>query len=706
MFVQHLSSLGFAHFLPILPSSLFRTRFRSNTSLSISSSSCFPKFISTPHLYPQSMRGVTLQTLRPPLTRPRPAPVRQVFSVGPLNPHSLGSSGSSWRSFSSSTRFLMERYDRDREPPHKRKRSSEDRRARGGEEGREGGKVKDGISAKEPRHPGPTAHSRQHHHHSCRDGGGGRGRCDSIRGKNGERTTPGNTEYQQQKDRTGAPAHWWRKQSQPAGRRHSKPEAQTVKADPDKGKVPAQRPKPCPTKRSIAEQGRGAAGEQPRSGGGGGVWSSRPHSDRAGGEKKEQPAAVTILQRQWEPTLPCSTEPPPPGVSTAFDFSVMSYNILSQELLQDNAYLYRHCDPAVLQWDHRLPNLMDEIQRHSADIVCLQEVQEDHYQNQIKPALQMSGYHCEYKKRTGSKPDGCAVIFNSSRLSLISSNPVEFFRPSDSLLDRDNVGLVALLRPQGCSDPMASICVANTHLLYNPRRGDIKLAQLAILLAEIDRMSRRPDGFRCPVLLCGDLNSTPWSPLYCFLTTGSLDYRGLQMGMVSGQEVTSRGQRLLSSPLWSQRLGINPQCQYLQQRPEESRSCSPTVEGAISNLSVDDLQSRSAAAVMAERLTHSLNLRSSYQHRLVHDGRPEVTTCHSRTAQTVDYILFTPDSASAVTPSTMLSSLSSPPSGHSLQLLSRLSLVGESELEEVNGLPNRHHSSDHLPLLARFRLQL
>uniref|UniRef100_A0A3P8UXB8 Angel homolog 2 (Drosophila) n=1 Tax=Cynoglossus semilaevis TaxID=244447 RepID=A0A3P8UXB8_CYNSE len=493
MFVQHLSSLGFAHFLPILPSSLFRTRFRSNTSLSISSSSCFPKFISTPHLYPQSMRGVTLQTLRPPLTRPRPAPVRQVFSVGPLNPHSLGSSGSSWRSFSSSTRFLMERYDRDREPPHKRKRSSEDRRARGGEEGREGGKVKDGISNRIYIYTKPNLFSF---------------RC-------------------------------------------------------------------------------------------------------------------SVLQRQWEPTLPCSTEPPPPGVSTAFDFSVMSYNILSQELLQDNAYLYRHCDPAVLQWDHRLPNLMDEIQRHSADIVCLQEVQEDHYQNQIKPALQMSGYHCEYKKRTGSKPDGCAVIFNSSRLSLISSNPVEFFRPSDSLLDRDNVGLVALLRPQGCSDPMASICVANTHLLYNPRRGDIKLAQLAILLAEIDRMSRRPDGFRCPVLLCGDLNSTPWSPLYCFLTTGSLDYRGLQMGMVSGQEVTSRGQRLLSSPLWSQRLGINPQCQYLQQRPEESRSCSPTEQ-------------------IRNRLTHSLNLRSSYQHRLVHDGRPEVTTCHSRTAQTVDYILFTP----------------------------------------------------------------
>lgn len=46
----------------------------------------------------------------------------------------------------------------------------------------------------------------------------------------------------------------------------------------------------------------------------------------------------------------------------------MSYNILSQELLQDNAYLYRHCDPAVLDWKHRLPNLLSEIRQHNADV--------------------------------------------------------------------------------------------------------------------------------------------------------------------------------------------------------------------------------------------------------------------------------------------------------------------------------------------------
>lgn len=142
----------------------------------------------------------------------------------------------------------------------------------------------------------------------------------------------------------------------------------------------------------------------------------------------------------------------------------------------------------------------------------------------------VSGYQCEYKKRTGSKPDGCAIVFKSSRLSLLSSNPVEFLRPGDALLDRDNVGLVLLLQPREAAS--SSICVANTHLLYNPRRGDVKLAQLAILLAEISRLSRLPNGSSSPVVLCGDFNSTPLSPLYTFLTTGCLHYGGLKMGSV------------------------------------------------------------------------------------------------------------------------------------------------------------------------------
>ena len=151
----------------------------------------------------------------------------------------------------------------------------------------------------------------------------------------------------------------------------------------------------------------------------------------------------------------------------------------------------------------------------------------------------LPGYQCEYKKRTGGKPDGCAVIFKSSRLSLLSAHPAEYLRPGIPLLDRDNVGLVVLLQPKppdGAADqtrdPSEFICVANTHLLFNPRRGDIKLAQLAILLAEVSRLSRRPDGSTNPVVMCGDFNSVPWSPLYNLLVMGHLDYQGIPTSWV------------------------------------------------------------------------------------------------------------------------------------------------------------------------------
>lgn len=79
--------------------------------------------------------------------------------------------------------------------------------------------------------------------------------------------------------------------------------------------------------------------------------------------------------------------------------------------------------------------------------------------------------------------------------------------------------------PDGMSAP--NLCVANTHLLYNPRRGDIKLAQLALLLAEVDKLSCTSDGPRCPIILCGDLNATPSSPLYQLLHNGVLNCHNL-----------------------------------------------------------------------------------------------------------------------------------------------------------------------------------
>nr|XP_033793779.1 protein angel homolog 2 [Geotrypetes seraphini] len=383
-----------------------------------------------------------------------------------------------------------------------------------------------------------------------------------------------------------------------------------------------------------------------------------------------------------------------------FDFSVMSYNILSQDLLEDNSHLYNHCRKPVLIWRYRFPNILRELKELDADILCLQEVQEDHYRTQIRPSLESLGYQCEYKMRTGRKPDGCAICFKLCKFTLLSSNPVEFYRQDIPLLDRDNIGLVLLLQPRlkGISP---TICVANTHLLYNPRRGDIKLTQLAILLAEIAGVALQKDGSFCPIVLCGDFNSVPGSPLHSFIREGKLNYEGLTIGKVSGQDQYPRGQRILSIPIWPPSLGISQSCVYVSVEKQNTESTVVTGE----ELNSADLENASeetspSTKQVTSDLQHHFSLSSVYSHYLPESGIPEVTTCHSRSAVTVDYIFYSPAMAD-ISPQPGVRDVS-----RGLKLLGRLALLTEQDLWRVNGLPNENNPSDHLPLLAKFRLEL
>jgi protein angel len=91
-------------------------------------------------------------------------------------------------------------------------------------------------------------------------------------------------------------------------------------------------------------------------------------------------------------------------------------------------------------------------------------------------SLKSTGYTGKFKQRTGDKCDGCAVFWQSRRIQLLEDTSVEYFQPSVPLLDRDNIGLIVRLSVDG-----HQLVVATTHLLYNPRRNDVRLAQVKIL---------------------------------------------------------------------------------------------------------------------------------------------------------------------------------------------------------------------------------
>lgn len=64
---------------------------------------------------------------------------------------------------------------------------------------------------------------------------------------------------------------------------------------------------------------------------------------------------------------------------------------------------------------------------------------------------------------------------------------MEYNQPGVSVLDRDNVGIVLRLSPRRNEDE--NVIVSTTHILYNKKRHDVKLAQVHLLLAEIERVS-------------------------------------------------------------------------------------------------------------------------------------------------------------------------------------------------------------------------
>lgn len=61
-----------------------------------------------------------------------------------------------------------------------------------------------------------------------------------------------------------------------------------------------------------------------------------------------------------------------PLTSACMDFTVMSYNILADDLLQANLDLYANCPWEVLDWTYRCTRILTEIQKWAPDVSHMQ----------------------------------------------------------------------------------------------------------------------------------------------------------------------------------------------------------------------------------------------------------------------------------------------------------------------------------------------
>ena len=70
-----------------------------------------------------------------------------------------------------------------------------------------------------------------------------------------------------------------------------------------------------------------------------------------------------LRNRSW-----VSVTDAPQTSANTMDVTVASYNLLAQNLLENNQYLYEDCDSRHLDWSYRSTNLLQEIQEYSPDV--------------------------------------------------------------------------------------------------------------------------------------------------------------------------------------------------------------------------------------------------------------------------------------------------------------------------------------------------
>ncbi|XP_012063760.1 PREDICTED: protein angel [Atta cephalotes] len=384
-----------------------------------------------------------------------------------------------------------------------------------------------------------------------------------------------------------------------------------------------------------------------------------------------------------------------------FILKLLSFNILAQNLLEDHSYLYNH-NKKALSWKTRKSLVIQEIFEAEANIICLQEMQEEHLLDFVAPFKQ-HGYEYLYKKRTNDKKDGLLLLYRSNEFILLDYAKVELYQPGIEILNRDNVGIIAKLALK--DNPEAQIVVATTHLLYNPKRNDVRLAQIQLLLAEIERIAFIENTTMgpkyLPIILAGDFNLEPFTGVYKFLTKGSFKYYG------KGRSLEPSRYRSLSNSLIPPRLCVTDNCQHfniLTQRLqregtgkvmlENSESClqkldmltpcNTNVLQQSANSDTDctqviEIVKGHSARFSSGTLTHPFDMRSIYTHVGAH-GEKEATT-HQDEWITVDYIFYS-----------------------NVQPLEKYVLPTVSQCAELTRIPNFVVGSDHLCLGATFQL--
>lgn len=280
------------------------------------------------------------------------------------------------------------------------------------------------------------------------------------------------------------------------------------------------------------------------------------------------------------PPEPRAVVPLQEGVSPSAErLRILSWNTLCDSYATSITYGYT---PAgALDWEYRRKVIMDEFRERDADILCLQEIAGDAFENFFTPELAQLDYRGVFYPKTRVSHmrdktaqglvDGCAVFFKNTKYMLLDKQLVDFRsmainRPDmkatedvfNRVMPKDNIGMFCFFESRSTG---ARFVVVNAHLAWEGHLPDVKAVQTGILMEQVTKMSEKytrrlpislsekklvrspttdvvselepeqmPEGplpsqeYRSntdiPLLVCGDYNSMDHSSVYELLDRG------------------------------------------------------------------------------------------------------------------------------------------------------------------------------------------
>ena len=228
---------------------------------------------------------------------------------------------------------------------------------------------------------------------------------------------------------------------------------------------------------------------------------------------------------------------------------IMSYNILAQSLISDSLHITEEQAQNIsyLNIDYRTDKIFQKINELHPDIFLFQEYE---HKGKLSEKLKANNFSYEilYKKRPGDHQEGCAIGFDKKKfkleyygsLELRTENQKNNYNKNNNykkaqnnnIYNKENVAIFLLLQSYKTSFYYLVIC---SHLLFNCNRGDIKMGQIYQIIQSALLIKSYYSSYNITTIFGADLNSTPNSAIYEYITSKSIDIEYINKANLSGQ---------------------------------------------------------------------------------------------------------------------------------------------------------------------------